>query len=51
MVNARVPGTVLNDVVTRGRAYGYHYKYYRNYAAYQSYYGSKDRSKKHKKKE
>jgi capsular exopolysaccharide synthesis family protein len=48
-VNARVLGIVLNDVITRGRAYGYHYKYYRNYAAYQNYYGSKDKSRKHRK--
>lgn len=40
-VKANVLGVVLNDVVTRGRAYGYHYKYYRNYAAYQNYYGGK----------
>jgi capsular exopolysaccharide synthesis family protein len=44
-VNARVLGIVLNDVVIRGRAYGYHYKYYRNYAAYQNYYGSKIKGK------
>lgn len=40
-VKANVLGVVLNDVVTRGRPYGYHYKYYRNYAAYQNYYGAK----------
>jgi capsular exopolysaccharide synthesis family protein len=45
-VNARVLGVVLNDVVTRGKAYGYHYQYYRNYAAYQDYYGSKGKGKK-----
>lgn len=44
-VNARVLGVVLNDVVTRGKAYGYHYKYYRNYAAYQDYYGGKGKKK------
>jgi Mrp family chromosome partitioning ATPase len=44
-VNARVLGVVLNDVVTRGKAYGYHYQYYRNYAAYQDYYGSKGKGK------
>jgi non-specific protein-tyrosine kinase len=44
-VNARVLGVVLNDVVTRGSAYGYHYKYYRNYAAYQDYYGSRVKGK------
>lgn len=38
-VNARLLGVVLNDVVTHGKTYGYHYKYYRNYAAYQDYYG------------
>jgi capsular exopolysaccharide synthesis family protein len=40
-VNARILGIVLNDVVIRGKAYGYRYKYYRNYAAYQNYYGAK----------
>lgn len=40
-VNAKVLGVVLNGVVSRGSYYGYHYKYYRNYAAYQSYYGVK----------
>ncbi len=44
-VGARVLGIVLNDVTTHRSAYSYHYKYYRNYAAYQDYYG-----KKHKKK-
>jgi len=48
-VNAHVLGIVLNDVVTRGKAYGYHYKYYRNYAAYQSYYGTKVKGKNGKK--
>jgi non-specific protein-tyrosine kinase len=47
-VNARVLGVVLNDVVTRGKSYGYHYQYYRNYAAYQEYYGSKSKGKKGK---
>ena len=40
-VNANVLGIVLNDVVTKGKYYGYHYENYRNYAAYQSYYGVK----------
>lgn len=40
-VNANVLGIVLNDVVTKGKYYGYQYENYRNYAAYQSYYGVK----------
>lgn len=44
-VNARILGVVLNDVATRGGAYGYHYNYYRNYAAYQKYYGPKTKTK------
>jgi len=40
-VGANVVGVVINDVVTHGSAYSYRYKYYRNYAAYQDYYGSK----------
>jgi non-specific protein-tyrosine kinase len=40
-VNARVLGVVLNDVVTRGKSYGYHYNNYRNYTAYQDHYGIK----------
>jgi non-specific protein-tyrosine kinase len=48
-VNARVLGVVLNDVITRGRAYGYHYKYYRDYAAYQNYHGTKAKGKNRKK--
>jgi len=40
-VNANVLGIVLNDVATRGSYYGYQYRYYRNYAAYQGYYGEK----------
>ncbi len=44
-VNARVLGVVLNDVKTRGGAYGYHYNYYRNYTAYQKYYGPKAKAK------
>ena len=47
-VNARVLGVVLNNVVTRGKSYGYHYKEYRNYTAYQTYYGSSDKGKKKK---
>ncbi len=38
-VKANVLGVVLNDVSLRGNAYGYSYKYYRNYSAYQKYYG------------
>jgi non-specific protein-tyrosine kinase len=45
-VNARVLGVVLNNVVTRGKSYGYHYKEYRNYTAYQTYYGSGVKGKK-----
>jgi non-specific protein-tyrosine kinase len=45
-VNARVLGVVLNNVVTRGKSYGYHYKEYRNYTAYQTYYGSSAKGKK-----
>lgn len=45
-VNAHVLGVVLNNVVTTGSSYGYHYKYYRNYAAYQSHYGGKEKGKK-----
>ncbi len=44
-VNARVIGVVLNDVVTRGNPYGYHYNYYHNYAAYEKYYEGKSSSK------
>jgi capsular exopolysaccharide synthesis family protein len=39
-VQAKVVGVVLNDVTTHRSSYGYHYKYYRNYAAYQKYYGN-----------
>ena len=45
-VGANVIGVVLNDVVTSRSSYGYHYKYYRNYAAYQDYYGSKNKKEK-----
>jgi len=45
-VNARILGVVLNNVVTRGKSYGYHYKEYRNYTAYQTYYGSSNGKKK-----
>lgn len=44
-VNARILGVVLNGVVTRGSYYGYHYKYHRNYSAYQNYYGQKQEGK------
>jgi len=49
-VGANVIGVVLNDVSTRRSSYGYHYKYYRNYAAYQKYYGSKHKPVKKKEK-
>jgi capsular exopolysaccharide synthesis family protein len=45
-VNARVLGIVMNDVVTRGNPYGYHYNYYHNYAAYKDYYETKEKSNK-----
>jgi len=44
-VNARVLGVVLNNVVTRGKSFGYHYNHYRNYSAYQNYYGGKVKRK------
>lgn len=47
-VNARILGVVLNNVVTKGKSYGYHYKEYRNYTAYQSYYGGSSKGKKEK---
>lgn len=47
-VKANILGVVLNNVDTRGSSYGYRYKYYRNYAAYQHYYGHKDKSGKKK---
>jgi non-specific protein-tyrosine kinase len=42
-VNARVLGVILNNVETRFSSYGYHYRYYRDYSAYQHYYGDKDK--------
>jgi hypothetical protein len=39
-VRAKVLGVVLNDVSTSRSSYGYRYKYYRNYSAYQKYYGN-----------
>jgi len=39
-VEAKVLGVVLNDVSTSRSSYGYRYKYYRNYSAYQKYYGN-----------
>jgi len=50
-VNANVLGVVLNDVNIRGRAYGYHYKYYQNYSAYKNYHGTKEISENRKKKD
>ena len=47
-VKANILGVVLNNVVTRGSSYGYRYKYYRNYAAYQHYYGHKGKGGKKK---
>jgi polysaccharide biosynthesis transport protein len=47
-VNARILGVVLNDVDLRRQPYAYRYHYYRNYAAYQTYYGSHGKEKKGK---
>lgn len=49
-VNARLLGVVLNDVDLRHKSYAYHYHYYRNYSAYQGYYGhgAKEKGKKEK---
>lgn len=44
-VKANILGVVLNDVSTQRSSYGYHYKYYRNYSAYQKYYGDKSKGK------
>jgi len=44
-VNAHVLGVVLNDIDLRGQPYAYHYHYYRNYSAYQDYYGGKEKAK------
>jgi polysaccharide biosynthesis transport protein len=41
-VNARVLGVVLNDIDIRNQPYTYSYHYYRNYSAYQHYYGGKE---------
>ena len=41
-VNARILGVVLNDVDLRSQPYNYRYHYYRNYSAYQHYYGGKE---------
>jgi non-specific protein-tyrosine kinase len=49
-VNAHVLGIVLNDIDLRGRPYAYRYHYYRNYSAYQEYYGH-DKKEKGQKKE
>ena len=42
-VNANVLSIVLNDMATRGSYYSYQYRYYRNYIAYQGYYGESTR--------
>jgi capsular exopolysaccharide synthesis family protein len=42
-VKTNILGVVLNDVSTHRSSYSYHYKYYRNYAAYQKYYGEKSK--------
>jgi non-specific protein-tyrosine kinase len=46
LVNARILGVVLNDVITRGKAYGYYYKNYHGYNTYQNYYSGKTSGKK-----
>jgi non-specific protein-tyrosine kinase len=48
LVNARILGVVLNDVITRGKAYGYYYRNYRGYNTYQNYYSGKTSGKKQK---
>jgi capsular exopolysaccharide synthesis family protein len=48
LVNARILGVVLNNVVTKGKAYGYYYNNYRGYNTYQNYYSGKSSSKKSK---
>ena len=40
-VNANLLGVVLNNIELQGKPYAYHYPYYNNYSAYQSYYGKK----------
>ena len=45
-VQAKVLGVVLNNVTTSRSSYAYHYKYYRNYTAYQHYYGENGNKKK-----
>lgn len=45
-VNARILGVVLNDIDLRGKPYAYRYHYYRNYSAYQNYYGQGSKEKK-----
>jgi non-specific protein-tyrosine kinase len=42
-VNARLLGVVLNNLDMRGSRYSYRYHYYRDYSAYQHYYGVKSR--------
>jgi Mrp family chromosome partitioning ATPase len=44
-VNAHVLGVVLNDIDLRGKPYAYRYHYYRNYSAYQDYYGHGEKEK------
>lgn len=45
-VNATILGVVMNDVDMRGPLYSSHYKYYRNYSAYQNYYADPKSSQK-----
>jgi len=42
-VNANLLGVVLNNLDVRSSRYGYRYPYYRNYSAYQKYYGSDEK--------
>ncbi len=44
-VGAKIIGIVLNDVNTKRTPYSYRYRYYRNYAAYQEYYGHHKKKK------
>ncbi len=42
-VNANLLGVVLNNLDVRSSRYSYRYPYYRNYSAYQKYYGSDEK--------
>jgi non-specific protein-tyrosine kinase len=45
-VNANLLGVVMNNLDLRGSRYGYRYRYYRDYSAYQNYYGREKKSEK-----